>query len=247
MGRMRQVADDIHVLGTWGHNFYLIIEDGEATLIDAGCSGEWGKLSAALDAIDVPIESVRTALITHTHADHFGLADRLRSRGIEVAVHEDEHARASGSYTGRFAVTPGELPLFRLRTMRVFLPMVRAGVMKLVHTADVTTFTDGHRFDVPGRPTAIHVPGHTEGHVMYLCADRGVLFTGDGLVTIDLIGPSSGPQVLDRRFNLDHDQTIASLDRIVDVDADLLLPGHGHPWHGSPDHAVALVRSSPAA
>jgi len=41
--------------------------------------------------------------------------------------------------------------------------------------------------------------------------------------------------------HLDTDQALGSLDRIVELDADLMLPGHGAPWAGSP--AVTLVRA----
>ena len=50
--------------------------------------------------------------------------------------------------------------------------------------------------------------------------------------------------MIEQRFNLDHDRALASLDRIVDLPADLLLPGHGEPWTGSPAEAVAEARRS---
>ena len=120
--------------------------------------------------------------------------------------------------------------------------MIRAGVMKLSFVDQVDTFTDGEQIDLPGNLTAIHTPGHTEGHVMFHCPDRGILFSGDGVITMDLIGKAKGPQMIEKRFNLDNEQALASLDRIVDLEADLLLPGHGEPWKGQPAAAVALVR-----
>lgn len=77
---------------------------------------------------------------------------------------------------------------------------------------------------------------------MFHIRERGLLFTGDGLATMDLLGPSTGPQMLERRFHLDADQALASLSRIEALEADLLLPGHGRPWNGTPASAVALVR-----
>ena len=239
---MEQVADRIHALGSRGHRFYAVVDGDEVTVIDAGCSGEWRKLAAGMASLGLSIEAISGVLITHTHPDHFGLAARARDHGISVAVHDDERDRAAGTYRGRYSVTPRELPFFRLSTMRTFLPMARAGALTLRHTDDVDTFYDGHRFDLPGRPIGLHVPGHTEGHAMYGCDDLGVLFTGDGLVTMDLIGPARGPQVLGPLFNHDQAQTIASLDRIVEVDADLILPGHGSPWRGSPAEAVSMAR-----
>ena len=163
--------------------------------------------------------------------------------GARVMVHEDEHDRALGTYTGRYAATAGDVP-FRIYTLRMFFPLMRAGVMKLDHVESVDTFTDGETLDLPGNLTAVHTPGHTEGHAMFHARDRGVLFTGDGLVTMDLLEPKQGPQVMPEMFDLDHAQAIASLDRIEDLDADLLLPGHGDPLLSSPREAVAAARAA---
>lgn len=239
---MRQVADNIYALGTRTHNFYILRDGDQATVIDAGCSREWRKLAGGLETLGLELESVAGIIATHAHADHLGFANQAMSHGLSVSVHEDDETRALGTYEGRFSVKPAELPIFSFHTLRNFIPLLLAGVMKLEHLDRVATFTDGDRLDLPGNPVAIHTPGHTEGHTMFHCAVLGILFTGDGLVTMDLIGPATGPQPLEARFDLDHEQALTSLDRIVDLDADLLLPGHGQPWSGSPARAVALAR-----
>ncbi len=239
---MRPVADNVHALGTRGHNFYVLTDGDEATIVDAGCSKEWPKLLAGLDELGMPVEAIRGIIATHAHADHFGFAKRAHQEGLDVQVHEDEKSRAEGTYTGRFAVSANELPIFNLKALRTFLPMVWAGVMRLDHLEQVGTFSDGQRLDLPGGPIAVHTPGHTEGHTMFHLPDVGVLFTGDGLITMNLIGPGQGPQLIDDRFNLDTRQAMRSLDRIVGLDASLLLPGHGPPWSGSPTAAVAIAR-----
>lgn len=240
---MRQVADNTYQLGGRGHNFYLVVSDGSVTMIDTGCSREWRKLVGALDSLGLRPEDVSGVIATHAHSDHFGLAKKAHSEGLRVAVHEEESDRARGTYRGRFAVAAGELPMLRIHAIRNFLPMILAGVMQLEHLPEVVTFGDNERLDLPGNPVAIHTPGHTEGHAMFLCEDAGLLFTGDGLATMDLLGPSQGPQMLDDRFHLDTAQALASLDRIAHLDADLILPGHGPAWSTSPAEAVAAVRS----
>jgi glyoxylase-like metal-dependent hydrolase (beta-lactamase superfamily II) len=45
-------------------------------------------------------------------------------------------------------------------------------------------------------------------------------------------------------FDLDPQLSIQSLDRLDGVEADVLLPGHGQPWHGSTAEAVAMARAS---
>jgi glyoxylase-like metal-dependent hydrolase (beta-lactamase superfamily II) len=240
---MRQVADDVYALGSRGHNFYVLAEGEDVTIVDAGCRREWPKLIAALEAAEMSLERVAGFMITHVHGDHFGLAKEADQRDIRVAVHEEDEARALGTYTGRFAVQTSELPVYKPRVVWNMLPMVLSGVTKLEFLDTVETFTDGQRLDVPGRLVAIHTPGHTEGHTMFHCPESGILFTGDGLVTMDLLGPTKGPQMMADVFSLDGDEAVASLDRIVDLEADLLLPGHGEPWAGSPADAVALARS----
>lgn len=240
---MRQVADNTFSLGTGAHNFYILGDGDQATVIDAGCSGEWSKLTGALSSLGIALANVVGVLVTHAHADHFGLAKRAVEQGLEVSVHEEEETRAKGTYQGRFAVTPAELPIFKVHTLRNFLPMVFVGVTRLEHVDDVTTFRHGDQLDLPGRPIAIHTPGHTEGHTMFHLPDRGLLFTGDGLITMDLLGPRRGPQMIEDRFNLDTEMARQSLDRIVELEADLLLPGHGEPWAGSPAKAAEMARS----
>lgn len=240
---MEQVADRTYVLGTGAHNFYILEEGGEATIVDAGCSGEWRKLTSGLEVLGLRLESVAGVIVTHSHTDHFGLAKKAKANGLEVSVHEAEEPRALGTYTGRYAVSPGELPKLSIYTLRNFLPMLLAGALRLEHLDSVATFESGESLDLPGSPIAVHTPGHTEGHTMFHMPERGVLFTGDGLITMDLLGPSKGPQMIRDMFNHDTAQAIDSLDRIVKLEADLLLPGHGEAWPGSPAEAVERVRS----
>jgi glyoxylase-like metal-dependent hydrolase (beta-lactamase superfamily II) len=105
---------------------------------------------------------------------------------------------------------------------------------------------DGDRLlaDVPGRPRVVALPGHTPGSVGYLFADRGLLFTGDALVTYDGITGHHGPTVVSRAFTHDSRTALASLTTLATVDAGLLLPGHGDPFSGTPADAAAQARSA---
>lgn len=244
---MEHLTDNVYRLGTKGHNFYLLRDGDEVTMIDAGCSKEWARLTSALNALGLTADAVSGVVATHSHADHFGLAKQATDAGIPVSVHIDEETRALGTYTGRYAASATDLPLFSIRTLRNFLPMIRAGVMSLDHLEEVDTFTDGQLLDLPGALTAIHTPGHTEGHAMFHSAELGVLFSGDGLITMNLTGGNSGPQMIGDVFNNDVEQAWTSLDRIKDVDASMLLPGHGSPWKGTPAEGVRLAKERSSA
>jgi glyoxylase-like metal-dependent hydrolase (beta-lactamase superfamily II) len=52
----------------------------------------------------------------------------------------------------------------------------------------------------------------------------------------------SGPRLLPRFVNDDHQQALASLHKLELVKAGWVLPGHGPPWEGSPQQAVKLAR-----
>jgi glyoxylase-like metal-dependent hydrolase (beta-lactamase superfamily II) len=238
---LRQVADNVFALGTRGHNFYLIIDGDDVTVIDAGCAKEWPKLETGLRANGLSPGQIAAFVITHVHGDHFGLAGEAERRGLRVAVHQDDEPRALGKYTGRFAAAASDLPIYNPFALWHMMPLLFAGVTGLEYVSAVDTFGDGERLDVPGHPIVVHTPGHTEGHAMLHCPELGALFTGDGLVTMDLFGLGTGPQMMRDVFNLDTDQAVASLERIDDLDAALILPGHGDPWRGTPAEAVARV------
>ncbi len=53
---------------------------------------------------------------------------------------------------------------------------------------------------------------------MFHCESLGILFTGDGLVTMDLLGSRRGPQRMPPVFDLDTAQARRSLDRIRGID-----------------------------
>jgi glyoxylase-like metal-dependent hydrolase (beta-lactamase superfamily II) len=95
--------------------------------------------------------------------------------------------------------------------------------------------------DVPGRPLAIATPGHTEGHVAFLFPEHGALFAGDSLCTWHPISGRRGPRTM--AFNVSNSEALESLSAIEDVDAELLLVGHGEPWTEGPAEAVRRARS----
>jgi glyoxylase-like metal-dependent hydrolase (beta-lactamase superfamily II) len=83
---------------------------------------------------------------------------------------------------------------------------------------------------------AIHTPGHTDGHAAFVSGD--VLITGDALCTLNPLTGKRGPQVLPGAVSSSVDEALASLDKLVDTGASLVLPGHGDP-QPEPNGAVA--------
>lgn len=58
-----------------------------------------------------------------------------------------------------------------------------------------------------------------------------MLVSGDALVTGHPVSGRVGPQLLPSVFNHDEARCRASLTALADVDAEILVPGHGEVWH----------------
>ena len=135
---MRQVGDGVYALGSRGHNFYVLRDGDEVTVIDAGCSREWRKLARGLASIGLSIDAVAGIVVTHAHADHIGFGKKAAGEGVPVSVHDDDEPRALGTYTGRYAVSPSELPIFRFRARDS-----RTVIRRLTLTRNPITFSRG--------------------------------------------------------------------------------------------------------
>ena len=107
---------------------------------------------------------------------------------------------------------------------------------------DVVEVTDGEVLDLPGAPRVISLPGHSPGSVAVYSAAVRAVFVGDGLTTRHVLTGRTGPGPAP--FTDDPKQALASLERIIDLDAEWILPGHGPAFHGTPSAAVAAVRAA---
>jgi glyoxylase-like metal-dependent hydrolase (beta-lactamase superfamily II) len=96
---------------------------------------------------------------------------------------------------------------------------------------------------VPGHPRAIVMAGHTPGSTAYQFTDRGLLFTGDALVTRDSLTGHTGPTLICRGSTHDSAAALAALDRLDELAVTILLPGHGRPFTGAPRAAAQQARS----
>ncbi len=238
-----QIADGIHRLGTGLVNAYLVADGGGVTIIDAGLPGYWSDLKAELAAMGRGLEDIRAVVLTHGHSDHVGFAEKARKeRGVPVSVHEADALLARGKVKNP---AKGTGPVRPLPLLRFIALAMRKGGWHIDRLGQVATFGDGATLDVPGSPRVILVPGHTPGSAALHLADRGILFVGDALATVAVTTGVVGPQIAP--FTANTDQALASLDRLADIEAGLILPGHGAPWTAGTAAAIAAVRELAAA
>lgn len=235
-----QVAPGVHHFETFPFNWYVIEEAGRLTVVDAGFPAHYAALVDGLGSIGRGLRDIEAVVLTHVHADHTGFAERLRrERRIPVFVHEDDLA-ASRS-------VPKLPPIgFFLNAWRPFVSGwilangIRHGAARTESIEGAIPFRDGACLDVPGRPRAIHVPGHTAGECMFHLERDGVLLSGDALVTMSLLtGREVPPSVPYRYLNHDDARAHRSVEALGELGRVTLLPGHGRPWTGTVAEAAA--------
>ena len=100
---------------------------------------------------------------------------------------------------------------------------------------------------VPGSPHVVPTPGHTQGHCGLHLPDRDTVIAGDAIVTLDPYTARTGPRLVARAATVDSDRNLRTLDALQHTAASTVLVGHGEPWTGGIESAVALAREAGVA
>ena len=237
----------IRTLGTEFVHFYLLEQDGEVTLIDAGLSGYRDTLEPALADIGCSIDDVRAIVLTHADPDHVGFAGELqRTNGIPVYVHRADSERTRKVKAKQAEGSPlGMLAMLRHAHTRRALPhMIAKGGTKQGKVSEVISFEDGDELDVPGRLRVTHTPGHTEGHCVLYAPLEDALFVGDAVNNMDIGSGEPGARLAPPGANVSTQQAFQSLSRIEELQAGTLYFGHGEPSTRGARAIVAQARAS---
>jgi glyoxylase-like metal-dependent hydrolase (beta-lactamase superfamily II) len=243
---VREIVPGVHRLGSHLVNWYLVEDEGGLTAVDAGLPAFEKTLDADLQALGHTRADVAAVVLTHSDSDHTSLAPALRAAGARVLIHAGDEATLAEPKAKTGDAAPRHLLPYLARPgfWRFFGGTMRVGGAKAPQIAGAETFADGDVLDVPGRPRAIHTPGHTAGHCAILFERHGALFVGDALYMWNPITGSRSPQIGPSAFNESNETALASLAAIESVEAEVLLPGHGEPWRGRPADAVAQARAT---
>jgi glyoxylase-like metal-dependent hydrolase (beta-lactamase superfamily II) len=224
---------DLIIKGVWRCaggpvNWYFLVEDGDAVLVDAGLPAGRRMLEPALAHANRALGDLVAVVLTHGHPDHVGFAEAVRQcTGVPVFVHEED---AELVRTQRMPRSERSRASYcaRPRAWRTFADIVRGGRPRPV--AEVRTFRDGDELDVPGRPRVIHIPGHTAGSCALSFPSSGALLVGDALCEKNPFLARRGPQLMPAGFSVSSRLALESLNRLSAVDASVIGFGHGEPW-----------------
>jgi glyoxylase-like metal-dependent hydrolase (beta-lactamase superfamily II) len=179
-------------------------------------------------------ESIEQVIVTHAHPDHYGLITWLQeASGARVYFPQREIARVRDKQmlfeVGRLLMEAG-MPLdllFKMDQERRKDPGAR------LHHEEVVPIDEGYLFSFSGDEgdftlEALHMPGHTGGHMVFFEPDSRSLFAGDQLLPDISPNPLLEPSLDEpgeRRRSLR--EYLDSLERMAKLDLEIAYPGHG--------------------
>ena len=236
----------VHRLGNARFNWYLVEEGGRLTAVDAGLPGFKKNLSSDLASLGVSPEDIDAVILTHADADHMGLAATFREQGASVLIHPEGEPklRKPGPKSGDASPVNIIPQMWRPLLWRMFTEMMLAGAARPPTVDDAETFAEGDVLEVPGNPRVIATPGHAPGHCAFLFERHSALFVGDELCTWNVLTGSRGPQLMPHGMNESDAQCLQSLHALEPVEAEVVLFGHGEPWHEGVPAAVRQARAA---
>jgi glyoxylase-like metal-dependent hydrolase (beta-lactamase superfamily II) len=242
MDQPKQLADGVVRLGTSKVNWYLVGDESGVTMVDSGLQGFLPQLDPGLKLLGRSREDLRAILLTHGDGDHVGVAAKLQHEGDETPIHlsPEDRKLVQGE---RKPMEDSLIPLLaKPGTWTLLAHFARHGEFNQPKIERTVDLEETQVLDVPGSPRVIHTPGHSDGHVVFHFPRHGALFAGDTICTWHPITGKRGPQQM--AFNASNSQALDSLSRYEDLDAELLLVGHGEPWTEGPAAAVERARAA---
>jgi glyoxylase-like metal-dependent hydrolase (beta-lactamase superfamily II) len=204
-------------------NSYIIRNSERNLIIDTGWNQEECMKAMQTGLRELGVDLRKTDFfITHLHADHFGLLSDLVTETSKIYFNQPDVDRFREGFRpdrfARFARLNGypesELqeslqnhPGFKFRPKESL-------VFHILKEGDIITIGD-YRF------RCVETPGHTPGHMCLYEPRQKIFVAGDhilGDITPNIQLWSDERNPLDEYF--------ASLDKVSDLDIELVLPGH---------------------
>lgn len=229
-----EVVPGLHRIELGFVNAYVLENDGDLTLLDAGFFDDAPLILEALATLGHEPGDLKRIVLTHGHIDHLGAAADLRERtGARILLSKVDADRAAEGWTGHKA----------MEVQKGFEELVAGQLTdedyaRKSHGADsskpipITPFqVDAHL--VAGQAVAgiegselIATPGHCAGQLSILLKQGGgILIAGDAAVNFG--GPPAIAPVAE-----DLALAQASFDTLRTYDFETVVFGHGDPIVG---------------
>jgi len=204
-------------------NSYVLRSAERNLIVDTGLNR-----SACLNAMNKGLRELNIDLnrtdffITHLHADHFGLVNRLTTDNSRIYFNRPD-AELIETWEGfepmiKYAGTNG----FPENQLRAALQQHPGHKFASDWNPDLSILSDGDIFPIGDyRFRCIETPGHTPGHICLYEPAKKFIIAGDhilGDITPNIQCWSDNTNPLK--------QYLASLDKVFDLEVELVLPGH---------------------
>lgn len=226
-------------------SLYLFNIKDKLFLIDAGYSTKYWQNAffKALKDLQINLEDIDYCIITHEHPDHTGLVKILKKANpkIKICLHKIAHELAKVrrnliediNIEERIKERGQLLVSYGLKKEEVALMMQRFGTGRMRFEyiePDLLLNNDDKILD--GELQIVHSPGHSVGHICIYYPKKGILFSGDHILS--KITPHLGTLVIpgaeefNKKNNYENilEHYLRSLDRIDELNARIILPGH---------------------
>lgn len=213
-----EVVPGLHQLGLTMVNAFLLLDQGEVTIIDTGVTGSAPKILAAVGKLGRQPGDVKQILVTHLHWDHAGsLAALKRETGARVFMHPADAELVRQGIASRPAKPAPGL----IKGILVPLAMKRPQHIEPAET-DVE-LSDGEDLGIAGGLRVVSAPGHTAGQVTFLWPQHGgVLIAADAAACFR--GKLDYPMLFE-----DPAEGMRSLQKLAGLDYEVAVFAHGRP------------------
>jgi glyoxylase-like metal-dependent hydrolase (beta-lactamase superfamily II) len=209
-------------------NWIVVRDETGFMIIDSGYPSDRPLVLESIRRLGLRPTDARAMLITHGHVDHTGSAAYFsETYGTPILCAPEELAHVQGRE--KHQVTFGQVIIraWRPRVFRWMVHVIRSGALKAKPATEAQAWNADVLRNLPGKPEAVLLPGHTPGNVAILLPEAGAIAVGDSFVSGHPLSRTAGPQMLHPMFHTDPAQALAATHRLDEIDASVVLPGHG--------------------
>lgn len=194
----------------------ILIAGEELTLVDTGFRGSAPQIIDFIRRLGRSPEEITLIILTHNHLDHAGgLAELKRLTRAKVALHKAD-----------VATDESQLPYPRVVTKLLHIPpfsLVRPLVYVKPDEVDIP-LEGGEVFSPLGGLEVIPTPGHTPGSISLFAPKKRLLIVGDALNK-----RYRHIRLPPKMVSTDLPQALDSVERLGQLEFDILCFGHGRP------------------
>jgi glyoxylase-like metal-dependent hydrolase (beta-lactamase superfamily II) len=216
-----------------GKTFSYFLKESN-TLIDTGVPSEeaWNGLYDQLQVYGTKPKDIERVIITHLHNDHMGLVEMLRDHEIEVwAGHaaKERQEMMVKEWDNLYENTLNELDLFGGQEYRHNITKNKYVFKSDVKPMHIDRYLeDSEKITLGDQDLeVIWTPGHSYEHICLLNQKDRILFSGDHV----LPKITSHVALHSYRNHNPLGEYLSSLDKVENIDVDVILPGHEWIFH----------------